>query len=103
MFKPKNKKQKNREKREKYQENLKKAEDEEKKKFQDVFKLKSMKKEMALGDQKSALRSKIKEVKKQEKRSLPAVLSGVKYEEGEIPLKLGEELTGNLRYNSYIT
>ena len=42
MFKPKNKKQKNREKREKYQENLKKAEDEEKKKFQDVFKLKSM-------------------------------------------------------------
>merc|ERR1719305_635008 len=56
-----------------------------------------MKKEMALGDQKAALRSKFKEVKKQEKRSLPAVLSGVKYEEGEIPLKLGEELTGNLR------
>jgi len=97
MFKPKNKKQKNREKREKYEENLKKAEDEEKKKFQDVFKLRSMRKEMTLGDQKSALRSKIKEVKKLEKRSLPAVLSGVKYEEGEIPLKLGEELTGNLR------
>merc|ERR1711997_789299 len=97
MFKPKTKKQKNREKREKYEENRKKAEEEDKKKSQDVFKLRSMRKEMTLEDQAAVLRSNIKEAKKKEKRSMPALLSGAKYEEAEIPLKLGEELTGNLR------
>merc|ERR1712083_9792 len=46
MFKPKTKTQRNRAKREKLEENRKKVEMEDKKKFQDVFKLKSMKKEM---------------------------------------------------------
>jgi len=97
MFKPKTKTQRNREKREKYEKNRKKAENEDKKKFQDVFKLRSMKKEMNLEEKAATLRSEVKEAKKKEKRSLPALLSGTKYEEPEIPLKLGEELTGNLR------
>ncbi len=96
-FKPKTKKQKNREKREKYEENVKKAELEDKKKSQDVFRLKSMKKQINLSDKVSEVRAQIKEVKKVEKRSLPAVLSGSKFEEPEIPLKLSDELTGNLR------
>ena len=63
---------------------------EDKKKFQDVFKLKSMKKEMNLEEKAAVLRAKVKEAKKKEKRSLPALLSGQKYEEPEIPLKLGK-------------
>ena len=86
MFKPKTKTQRNRAKREKLEENRKKVEMEDKKKFQDVFKLKSMKKEMNLEEKAAVLRAKVKEAKKKEKRSLPALLSGQKYEEPEIPL-----------------
>ena len=96
-FKPKTKKDRNREKREKYAENRKKSELENKKKAQDIFLIKSMKKQMKVSDQVSALKGKIKEAKKKEKRLLPATLSGTKFEENEIPLKLSEELTGNLR------
>ena len=96
-FKPKTKVQRNREKREKYAENVKKAKLEEKKKGQDLFRMKSMKKDLALKDKTIELRQEIKGRKKKEKRFLPAQLSGVKYEDPEIPLKLGEELTGNLR------
>merc|ERR1711862_638677 len=77
MFKVKTKKQKNREKREKYAENRKKAEEEDKKNSQYVFKLKTMKKEMILENKTAALRLKVKEAKKEEKRRLPAILSGV--------------------------
>jgi len=97
MFKPKTKTQRNREKREQYAKNKKITEDEDKKKFQDIFKLRSMRKEMNLEEKAAILRSKVKEAKKIEKRSLPSTLGGQKYEEPEIPLKLGEELTGSLR------
>ena len=96
-FKPKTKTQRNREKREKYAENVKKAMEEEKKKNLDVFKVKSMRKQFKVDDETKNLRSKIKEAKKEAKKSLPAMLSGTKFEENEIELKLGEELTGNLR------
>ena len=96
-FKPKTKVQRNREKREKYAENVKKAKLEEKKKAQDLFRMKSMKKDLALKDKTTELRKELRSRKKEEKRFLPAQLSGMKFEEPEIPLKLGEELTGNLR------
>ena len=97
MFKKKTKVQRNREKREKYQENVKKAESEDKKKRQDVFKLRSMKKQFNVDEQTKKLRAEIKTAKKEAKKSLPAMLSDTRFEEAEIPLKLGEELTGNLR------
>lgn len=56
-----------------------------------------MKKEFALRDKLTEFRQQVKEVKKKEKRLLPATLSGTKFEENEIPLKLADELTGNLR------
>ena len=96
-FKPKTKVQRNREKREKYAQNVQKAKLEEKKKGQDLFRMRSMKREMALKEKVMEVRQQVKEVKKKEKRLLPATLSGTKFEENEIPLKLGEELTGNLR------
>ena len=43
------------------------------------------------------IKGKIKEAKKVAKRSLPAILGEAKFEEQEIPLKLSDELTGNLR------
>merc|ERR1712020_499905 len=55
------------------------------------------KKEFALRDKLTEFRQQVKEVKKKEKRLLPATLSGTKFEENEIPLKLADELTGNLR------
>lgn len=96
-FKPKTKVQRNREKREKYADNVQKAKMEEKKKNQDLFRMRSMKKEFALRDKLTEFRQQVKEVKKKEKRLLPATLSGTKFEENEIPLKLADELTGNLR------
>lgn len=96
-FKPKTKKQKNREKRELYESNVKKAELEAKKKNQDIFKVKSMKKQIKVAEDIKAIKGKIKEAKKVAKRSLPAILGEAKFEEQEIPLKLSDELTGNLR------
>merc|ERR1712223_2294757 len=58
MFKPKTKKQRNRTKQEKYEENVKKSQSEDKKKSQDVFRMKSMKKEFALKDQVTEMRGK---------------------------------------------
>lgn len=56
-----------------------------------------MKKEFALRDKVTEFRQQVKEIKKKEKRLLPATLSATKFEENEIPIKLGDELTGNLR------
>ena len=97
MFKPKTKKQRNRTKQEKYEENVKKSQLEDKKKGQDVFRMKSMKKEFALKDQVTEMRGKVKETKLEAKKFSALTLSNTKFEEPEIPLKLSDELTGNLR------
>ena len=96
MFKPKTKKQRNRTKQEKYEENVKKSQSEDKKKSQDVFKLKSMKKDFKLQEKVTEMRGKIKESKLEAKKFSALTLSNTKFEEPEIPLKLSDELTGNL-------
>ena len=97
MFKPKTKKQRNRTKQQKYEDNVKKAEQEEKKKNQDVFRLKSMKKEFVMNDKITEARGIVKEAQKEAKKYTALKLSNTKFEEPEIPLKLSNELTGNLR------
>merc|ERR1711976_1085571 len=97
MVKPKTKKQRNRTKQQKDEDNVKKAELEEKKKNQDMFRLKSMKKELVMNDKITEARGIVKEAQKEAKKYTALKLSNTKFEEPEIPLKLSNELTGNLR------
>ena len=97
MFKPKTKKQRNRSKQQKYEENVRKSELEEKKKGQDMFRMKTMKKQFTIQDKITAMRGVAKASKIEAKKFMASKLSNTNFEEPEIPLKLSDELSGNLR------
>lgn len=63
----------------------------------DIFRLRSFKKEIREQEAKTAERLKKKEAKAREKQLAPIQLSNYKYEAPDIEVKLSDELTGNLR------
>ena len=95
--KVKTKKQRRKQKMKKSEEEKKNREKEEKMKNQDVFRLKSMKRMISAQEQRTRLRQAKKAEMKAEKRKTASRLSAHVYEEPEQELKLGEELTGDLR------
>jgi len=78
-------------------EKRKKFDKREKLRVQDVFKIKTLNKEIKAEEQKiaqnMAKRKELKEIKK----NMPADITGHKFEEQDIDIKLTEELTGSLR------
>lgn len=66
-------------------------------KVQDVYRIKSMNKEIVAEEKTIAQRMAKRAEQKEAKKSLPAHLTGHKYEEQDMDLKLSDELTGNLR------
>ena len=97
MFKPKTKVQRNKEKKLRRLANQRRMAKEDKKLTTDMFRIKSMKREIVLDEKTTEAKMALRKAMKKAKRSLPAVLSGTKFEEPEVDLKLSNELTGNLR------
>jgi len=63
----------------------------------EIFRIKSFKKDLKMMDEVTKARQKKKEEKKIEKLKNPTQLSNYKYQPQEIEVKLSDELTGNLR------
>merc|ERR1719469_679520 len=81
----------------KFEENKKRREMESKKEQQEVMRLKSIKKELNVGDEMTSDRQQKKEDADKEKRKGAIQLSNYKFENQELEIKLSDELTGNLR------
>merc|ERR1711872_694152 len=95
--KPKTRKQRRDMKIRAYQERQLKLAKKKKLKEDEVFRLKSMKKELHAQTEQTKRRQARKEERRVEKMKNPIALSKYKYEAPEIEIKLSEELTGNLR------
>jgi len=95
--KPKTRKQKRDAKKRGHEDRKKLSLLRNKRKEIEIFKLKSMKKEMKVLDAATEENQKRKEEKKIEKLKNPIQLSRYKYQPQELELKLSDELTGNLR------
>eukprot|EP00088_Acartia_fossae_P021927 TRINITY_DN23269_c0_g1_i2.p1 TRINITY_DN23269_c0_g1~~TRINITY_DN23269_c0_g1_i2.p1 ORF type:complete len:505 (+),score=163.88 TRINITY_DN23269_c0_g1_i2:52-1515(+) len=96
-FKPKTRKQRRDMKRTAKKEWLLKAKKLEKSKEDEVFTIKSMKKDIAKKEKQMEERQKKKAEKAIEKLKNPLRLSNYKYQPQEIEIKLSDELTGKLR------
>lgn len=81
----------------KFEENKKRREMENKKEEQEVMRLKSIRKELKVGDELTNERQKKKEDADKEKRKGAIQLSNYKFENQDLEIKLSDELTGNLR------
>merc|ERR550519_1114676 len=66
-------------------------------KVQDVFRVKTMNKEIAAEQKKIAENIAKRQRKKEIKKGLPDAITGHKFEEQDLDLKLSEELTGSLK------
>merc|ERR1719402_105640 len=69
----------------------------EKKREQEVMRLKSIKKELTMDEKETLVRKEKKKEKEIEKKMTAGQLSNHKYEDQEMEIKLSDELTGNLR------
>jgi len=93
----KTQKERRRMEQEKEKERQKVLEKEEKSKLQDVFRLKTLAKEIKEEEQQSALRKQKKQKKIEMKKRLPKRVGKYKFEEKSIDVQLSEELTGTFR------
>merc|ERR1712080_11963 len=80
-----------------FEQNKKRREIEIKKEEQEVMRLKSIKKELKVGDEVTEERKRKKEEADVEKRKGAIQLSNYKFEDQDLEIKLSDELTGNLR------
>merc|ERR1719322_294167 len=69
----------------------------EKMRILDVYKIKTLTKEIKAEEEQIAQNMAKRKEQKETKKNMPAAITGHKYEEQDIDLKLSEELTGNLR------
>jgi nucleolar protein 53 len=97
LNKLKTRKQRKKALRVKMEEKRKKFGKREKMKVQDVYKLKTMNKEIVAEENRIAQKIEQRQKKKKMKRSLPDSITGHKFEEPDVDLKLSEELTGSLK------
>merc|ERR1711994_538766 len=69
----------------------------EKMRILDVYKIKTLTKEIKAEEEQIAQNMAKRKEQRETKKNMPAAITGHKYEEQDIDLKLSEELTGNLR------
>lgn len=93
----KTRKQRKKELKLKMKEKRKKFDKREKLRVQDVFKIKTLNKEIKAEEQKIAQNMAKRKELKETKKNMPADITGHKFEEQDIDIKLTEELTGSLR------
>merc|ERR1712018_408255 len=93
----KTRKQRKKELKLKMKERRKNYDKREKMRVQNVYKIKTLNKEIKAEEERIAQNIAKRKVKKELKKSMPASITNHKYEEQDPDLKLSEELTGNLR------
>jgi len=92
----KTKKQRRKELKLKREDRKIKKDKQEKLKEQDVFRLKSMNKEISAEEKRISQNIAKRNERKEIKKGLPDSITGYKFEEQDLDLKLSDELTGNL-------
>merc|ERR1712038_1946351 len=75
----------------------KKYDKREKMRILDIYKIKTLTKEIKAEEEQIAQNMAKRKEQKEIKKNMPAAITGHKYEEQDIDLKLSDELTGNLR------
>ena len=90
-------KEKRKEREAKEEERQKALSKHEKRKVNDVFRLKTLNKEIKATEEKRKLKQKDKLLKLEDKKKKPKRLGKHKFKEGNVTVKLSSELTGNLR------
>nr|CAG4644011.1 EOG090X07H9 [Lepidurus arcticus] len=93
----KTRQQRRKEKVMKSQEQLREKEKDEKQRMHDIYRLKTIKKEIKVWEKLQEEKLVKKKEKEVEKELLPRTLGRVKYEEPDLDLQLSEELCGSLR------